>query len=104
MKVKHLNVQAAGCDHVDLFAKSVMELLAVWPGPATLFFHYLASLPLSGKYFDPFCGIRVGAAYLELWYRVHSSSPPCVLYRVCQVLILTRKCKVHCSGDEDLCR
>ena len=38
MKVKHLNVQAAGCDHVDLFAKNAMELLAVWPGPATLCF------------------------------------------------------------------
>merc|ERR1712192_177350 len=27
---------------------------------------------------------RVGATYLELWYRLHSISPPCVLYRVCQ--------------------
>ena len=30
-------------------------------------------------------GFRVGAAYLELWYRVQSASTPCVLALVCQV-------------------
>ena len=32
-KAKHMKVQVAGCDHVVLFARNVMEQLAVWPGP-----------------------------------------------------------------------
>ena len=44
VKAKHMKVQVVGCDHVGLFARNVMEQLAVWPGPTIFFPHDLTSL------------------------------------------------------------